>query len=54
MQKLRRINKEKNFLVWTRKRRNPEDQLAAQLDLIAVPPVRACVWFLQGGKGNNS
>ena len=52
MQKLRRINKEKNFLEWTRKRRNHEDQLAAQPDLFAVPLVWACVQLLQPEQGN--
>ena len=40
MQKLRHINKEKNFLEWPRKRRNPEDQLAAQPD--GPPLSRLC------------
>ena len=53
MQKLRRINKEKNFWEWTRKRRNPEDQLSAKPNHPAVPAVWACVRLLQEGEENN-
>ena len=46
VQKLRRINKEKDFLEWTRKRRNPEDQLPAKTDRLRCPTcVGLCAAF---------
>jgi len=47
MQKLRRINKEKDFGEGPRKRKNPENQLETKPDLLAVPPVWACVRLSQ-------
>ena len=43
MQKLRRINKEKDFWEGLRKRKYPEDQLPAKPNHPAVPAVWACV-----------
>ena len=48
MQKLRRINKEKDYGDMTQKRKNPEDQMETKLDLLAVPLVWACVRLLPG------
>ena len=45
MQKLRRINKEKDFEDGPRKRKYSEDQLPAKPNHPAVPPVWACVRF---------
>ena len=52
MQKLRHINKEKNFLEWPRKRRNPEDQLAAQPDGVPRCPayVGLCAALAAGAR----
>lgn len=47
VQKLRRINKEKDFGEGPRKRKNPENQLETKPDLLAVPPVWACVRLSQ-------
>ena len=41
MQKLRRINKEKDF--WEGLRKYSEDQLSAKPNYPAAPPVWACV-----------
>ena len=49
VQKLRRINKEKNFLEWTRKRRTAKDQLPAKQNRPAVPAVWDCVRFSPEG-----
>ena len=46
MQKLRRINKEKDFLEWTRKRINLEDRLPAKTDRLRCPTcVGLCAAF---------
>ena len=46
MQKLRRINKEKDFWEWTRKRINLEDRLPAKPDRLCCPTcVGLCAVF---------
>lgn len=52
MQKLHRINKEKDFWGGYRKK-YPEDQLLAKPNHPTVPPVWACVRLSQPEQGNN-